>query len=179
MAGAIEPRDVVSDTTSSILAVLRDDGLSLEQKRTRIEEIAYTRFDWERMARLVLARNWTKLTPEQQQEFIAEFKRHLSLTYGERLGDYSGETIELGESRAEANGDVTVMTKLKGGTQNGVEIAYRMRSGPAGWLVLDVIIENISLIQNFRAQIQEIVSSKGPAEVIDLLRKKNSERAKG
>jgi phospholipid transport system substrate-binding protein len=176
-AGAIEPRDVVRDTTERILTVLRDSTLSLDQKRSQIEEIAYQRFDWDRIARLVLARNWTRMTLEQQKEFIVQFKRHLSLTYGERLGDYTGETVEVGESRVEANGDVTVMTKLLGGSRDGVAIAYRMRANGESWLVLDVIIENISLIQNFRAQIQEIVSSKGPDEVIDLLRKKNAERA--
>ncbi len=181
VARATEPREVVTETTDRILAVLRDTSLSLEQRRSRIEEIAYARFDWDRMSRLVLARNWSKLTPEQQQEFIKEFKRHLSLTYGERLSEYSGEAVKIGGERKETNGDVTVMTTLAGGSSQGVAIDYRMRPNGDSWLVLDVIIENISLIQNFRAQIQEIVSSKGPAEVINLLKKKNAERdaAKG
>jgi phospholipid transport system substrate-binding protein len=123
----------------------------------------------------VLARNWSKLTPEQRREFQDEFRRHLRLTYGKRLETYSGESIEVGDARAESNGDATVMTTVRGGRYEGTRVAYRMRQKDGNWLVIDVIIEGVSLISNFRSQIQEIVSTKGVEQLIQTLRNKRPE----
>jgi phospholipid transport system substrate-binding protein len=169
-----QARAVVSDTIDKVVAVLNDKTLPLEQKRQQIEEISYSRFDFDRMARLVLARNAQKLSPEQQQEFVAEFKRHLSTTYGRRLSEYSDERIEIGDARAETNGDVTVKSRVVGGAAgDGVAIDYRLKERDANWLVIDVIIEGVSLIHNFRSQVAEIVSSAGAESLIAKLREKN------
>ena len=105
-----------SRPTDDALVVLKDKSLQPEQKVHKLEEIAYARFDFDTMARLVLARNWAKLSPEQQQEFVREFKRHLSVTYGKNIENYRNETIEISGDREEARGDWTVKTKiLRGG----------------------------------------------------------------
>jgi phospholipid transport system substrate-binding protein len=169
-----QARAVVSETIDKVVAVLNDKTLPLEQKRQQIEEISYSRFDFDRMARLVLARNAQKLSPEQQQEFVAEFKRHLSTTYGRRLSEYSDERIEIGDARPETNGDVTVKSRVVGGAAgDGVAIDYRLKERDANWLVIDVIIEGVSLIHNFRSQVAEIVSSAGAESLIAKLREKN------
>jgi phospholipid transport system substrate-binding protein len=169
-----QARAVVSETIDKVVAVLNDKTLPLEQKRQQIEEISYSRFDFDRMARLVLARNAQKLSPEQQQEFVAEFKRHLSTTYGRRLSEYSDERIEIGDARPETNGDVTVKSRVVGGAAgDGVAIDYRLKERDANWLVIDVIIEGVSLIHNFRSQVAEIVSSSGAESLIAKLREKN------
>jgi phospholipid transport system substrate-binding protein len=165
-------------TVDQVLAVLRDGALSPEQKLDRITEVAEARFDFERMSKLVLARNRRKLTPEQQAEFVVEFKRHLTVTYGRRLREFSDETIEVTETREESNGDVTVKTLVTGGAAaDGVKIDYRMRARDETWYAIDVIIEGVSLISNFRSQVQEIVSAKGADQLIQILREKNDKEA--
>src|SRR5262245_8523575 len=62
------PSAVVQETADAAVAVLKDKNLSIEQKRQKIEEIVYTHFDFDVLARLVLARNWKQLTPEQQTQ---------------------------------------------------------------------------------------------------------------
>jgi phospholipid transport system substrate-binding protein len=165
-------RETVARTIEQVFEVIQDKEASTPERVERIERIADPHFDWDLMARLVLARNWPKLTPEQRREFQDEFRRHLRLTYGKRLETYSGESIEVGDARAEANGDASVMTTVRGGRFEGTKVAYRMRARDGNWLVIDVIIEGVSLISNFRAQIQEIVSSKGVEQLIDTLRAK-------
>ncbi|MGH2897896.1 MAG: MlaC/ttg2D family ABC transporter substrate-binding protein, partial [Solirubrobacteraceae bacterium] len=115
--------------------------------------------------------------PEQLEQFKEEFKRSLSNTYGRRLDRYTAnEKIEMGESRLESNGDVTVKTRVVGGAAgDGVQIDYRLRPAEGGgWLIIDVIPAGVSLIQNFRSQVQEIVTQKGVGQLIQTLHDKNA-----
>jgi phospholipid transport system substrate-binding protein len=177
-ASVPEARAVIEETVEQVLAVLRDGTLSHEDKLNRIREVAESRFDFERMSKLVLSKNRRKLTPEQQAEFVVEFKRHLTVTYGRRLREFSEEKIEVVDARPETRGDVTVKTLVSGGAAaDGVKIDYRMRARDDAWYVIDVIIEGVSLISNFRSQVQEIVSAKGADQLIQILREKNDKEA--
>ena len=126
------------------------------------------------VARLVLARNWKQLSPEQQKDFVEEFKKHLSMTYGKNVETYNNERAEVTGDRAEPGGDWTVKTKIVRPGAADVLLDYRLRQEDGGWKVIDVIIEGVSLVANFRAQFQEIVSNQGPQKLIDLLREKNA-----
>jgi phospholipid transport system substrate-binding protein len=173
-AATAEASRVVQQSLDRGMAVLRDDTLPLEQKREQVEAIVYQHFDFDRMARLVLARNWRKLSAEEQSQFLVEFKRHMSATYGRRLENISDEQIEIVGARKESNGDVTVKSIATGGAAGaGAKIDYRLRTRQGQWLVIDVIVEGVSLIHNFRSQVQEIISAKGPQGLIVVLREKN------
>ncbi|MEE8314477.1 MAG: ABC transporter substrate-binding protein [Myxococcota bacterium] len=157
-----------------VLLVLRNSNSDTNGKLDRLQEITDRRFNFPRMSKLVLGRNRRKLSDEQQVEFEREFRRHLTVTYGQRIESFAGEEIEIGAARLERNGEVTVKTKLVGGSADGILIDYRLREREGSWQIIDVIIEGVSLVQNFRAQIQEIVSSKGADQLIVVLREKNN-----
>ena len=176
-AHALEARQVVQQATDEILAVLRNHELTDSAKRTRIEEIAYANFDFERMAKLALARSYKKLDKTQRLEFQQEFRRHLALTYGRSIETYSDEDIEIVSSRTHKNGDETVAGKVVGGKNDGATLDWRMRRRDETWKVIDVVIEGVSMIANFRAQVQDIVKRKGPAALIEQLREKNNAAA--
>jgi phospholipid transport system substrate-binding protein len=167
-------------TVDDTLAVLNDKSLAPDTRRAKLEGIAVDRFDFPIMAQLVLGKNRASLTPEQQQQFLAEFKQHLSLTYGRTFDRYTGaEKIVLDGGRLEGNKDVTLRMTITGGSAppDGVRIDYRMRANADKWLVIDVIPENVSLVQNFRSQVQEIVTQKGVANLIQTLHDKNASQA--
>ncbi len=169
--GGGDARAFVQQTIDSVLEILRNKSIPLETKKTDVEAIAYRSFDFTLMSRLVLARNWDKFSPKQQTDFVDAFKKHLSATYRDTLNTFRDETIAIVSSRAESNGDVTVMTLVKGSADD-TKVDYRMRKGAAGWRGIDVIIEGVSLVQNFRSQAQEIVSAEGPDGLIQKLRSK-------
>ncbi len=173
-ATAVAPVAVVEETTSSVIAVLAQQDLASEEKRRRVEEIVYAHVDFETLSRLVLARNWSRFSPAQQKEFVAEFKRHLSLTYGNRLDSYKNERVVVVGSREESQGDWTVKTKIVRGGGDDILVDYRLRSRDDQWRIIDMIIEGISLVANFRSQFQEIMTSGGPERVLSLLREKNA-----
>ena len=165
----------VDATVDSVMAVLNDEALPIEQKRDAIEAIAYERFDFNTISKLVLARNWRRMTPAQREQFEQEFKRHLSVTYGDSLDRYGDETVEITDSRAERNGDVTVRSRILS-EGDPLAVDYRLRSRNGSWYVIDVIVEGVSLLSNFRSQTQEIISAEGPEGLIQKLREKNEGR---
>ncbi len=172
-----EARAAVDETVGAVLAVLRDDALSTAEKRDQLETLAYDRFDFATISKLVLARNWRKFTPEQREQFQEEFKRHLSLTYGKSLDGYQDQQVEISGTRTERNGDVTVRSRLITQDSEPVLINYRLRKQGDRWFVIDVIIEGVSLLSNFRSQTQEMFTKHGADGLIQELRAKNDSRA--
>lgn len=167
------PRAIVELTVEQVLEVLRQD-LPKDERRARLEKIVYARFDFRTMSRLVLARNWKKFSAEQQQEFMREYKTYLANSYGARLDRYSGEEVEVVGEREEPRGDVTVLTKVVGGEYDGALVDYRLRSKDGPWLVIDVIVEGVSLVSNYRDQFKEVLSNGGPDHLLEKLREKNA-----
>ena len=169
-----EAREVMQTTLSKALDVLRDRSLNQKTRRERVEQLVEDRFDFDRTSRLVLGRNWRKLSEGERADFVVEFRRHLSSTYGRRLGEISNEKVEITGTRLEGNGDVTVQSSVTGGTAgDGVEIDYRMRAKDGPWKVIDVVIGGVSLLQSFRSQVQEIIGTDGAGGLIKQLREKN------
>jgi phospholipid transport system substrate-binding protein len=168
------PSQVVDGLANRVLPILRDNSLTTEQKRDQIEQIAYQSMDFETLSKLVLARNWPKFSPAQQAEFVQQFKRHLSVTYGRNIESYNNETVKILGERPETQGDVTVLTKiLRGGGGADVVVDYRLRQRDGQWKIIDVIVEGVSLVSNFRSQFQGIVANGGPDHLLALLKEKN------
>jgi phospholipid transport system substrate-binding protein len=127
----------------------------------------------------VLGRNWPKLSPKQRDEFVVEFKRHLSGTYWKTLEDYRDQKVTVTGARAEKKGDVTVRSTIDAERAEPIRMDYRMRQKGGEWSVIDVVIEGVSLVQNFRSQTQEIIGEVGVDGLIERLRQKNAAREKG
>jgi len=172
-----DARAAVEQTSHEVLQLLGDKSLESGVRIDRLTEIAERRFDLKLMSGLILGRNRKKLSEAQRDEFLEEFKRHLTVTYGDSLEKYSDEQVEVLQTRPEANGDVTVKTHIVGGNANGIAVDYRMRAKDGPWRVIDVFIEGVSVVQNFRSQVQEIVSNEGPERLITILREKNDQKA--
>ncbi len=177
-APADGPRTVVDEITKSALDVLGNKSLAVDDKRHRLETIVYAHVDFDTMSRLVLARNWNQLSPAQQTDFVTLFKEHLSMTYGRNIENYKNEHVEIVGDREEPRGDWTVQTKiLRGGGASDILVDYRLRKGGSSdWRVIDIVIERVSLVSNYRSQFQEIVSQGGPTKLLDVLRDKNARR---
>lgn len=174
-----EAQAIVRKTVDQVLEVLARESLSDAQRRQQIEEIAYQRFDFATISRLVLARKWKRFSPEQREEFIEQFKIQLSKNYGSRITRYEQERVEIRDHRLERNGDVTVRTRIDGGAADGIEVDYRLRrkdkkaDGP--WMVIDVIVEGVSLVSSYRSQFAEVLNHNDPSELLKQLREKNAE----
>lgn len=167
-------RAVIEQTVEQVLAILRDPSKSADERREALETMAHERFDFRTMSRLVLARNWKALSKDQQTEFVAEFKSYLANDYGSRIERYEQEEVEVLGERQEPRGDVTVKTKIVGGENSGALVDYRMRRKDGPWRIIDVVIEGISLVANFRDQFRDVMGREGPVALIQRLKEKNA-----
>src|SRR5262249_61665017 len=123
----------------------------------RVWSIVPRSMDRQTRRRLVLRPIWSPFPHAQKQEFMQKSQDPLATIYGRRLDDFRNEKVEIVGARREPNGDSTVQTKiLRGGGSNDIEVDYRLRESNGQWKVIDFIVEEISMVANFRSQFQDI-----------------------
>lgn len=170
------PVALVTSTMDEAIAILNDPKLSRSDRLSRLEDIARRRFDFAAMSRLVVANYWKRFTPEQKRQLVDEFESFLARTYGERIDRYTNEKVEVvGEQ--EQGRYVKVLTKIVGGDYGGAEVNYRLLETHGEWRVVDVEVEGISLVLNYRDQFKAVLGRSGPEGLIQALRDKNAEGA--
>ncbi len=172
-AAASDPRAVIQATADQVLVILGDKQASQEDRVRRLEKIAEEHFDFDVISRLVLARNWKKLSDPQRVEFKREFKSYMSRNYGNRIDGYTNESVDVLGERKEPRGDVTVLTRIVGGRGDGAEVQYRMRNRNGEWKVIDIVVEGISFVSSYRSQFKELWSRGGAENLLRNLREKN------
>jgi len=174
-AQAVEsPRAVIEATTSAVLVVLADKALPTNERRQRVEEIFYSRVDFDTLSRLVLGHDWSQLSEEQRSEFQRQFKQNLSTTYGRNVESYANERVTIIDDRQEPRGDWTVRTKIVRHGADDISVDYRLRQTNGTWKIIDVVIEGVSLVSNYRSQFQEIMANGGTDRLLKLLKEKNA-----
>jgi len=175
VTAADTPRATIEQLSNKVLDVLHTNA-SVAEKRHRIEDLVSADVEWNTLARLVLARHWSRFNADQQAEFINLFREHLALTYSRAIEGYTDEKLGIVGDREEARGDWTVQTKiLRGGHSDDILLDYRLRKDDAGrWKIIDFIVERVSLVANYRSQFQSILGNGEPARLLTLLREKNS-----
>lgn len=174
-AGEATPRDVVARSLNQVLEVVHDTSLPRAERRRRLEAIARARFDTNATSRLVLARSWKRFSPPQREEFRREFEEYLLRTYGDRIDRYTEGSMEVETDRQEPRGDVTVRTRVVGGPFDGAIVDYRLRQREEDWRIIDVIVEGISLVANYRDQFKQVLARGGPEHLLEALREKNDD----
>ncbi len=177
LAEALTARAIIERTVDEVLMVLGDEERTVSQRRLALEEIAHDRFDFRTMSKLVLGRNWKRLDADKRDEFVDEFTTYLANDYGTRLDRYEQEKVAVEAEQPKPRGDVLVKTKIVGGVNNGAIVDYRMRKKGEDWKIIDVVIEGISLVANFRDQFKEVIARSGPEGLIRKLEEKNEEAA--
>ena len=175
-APATGPRDVVAKTVDEVLAILKDASLTPEARRERIVEIAYARFDFPTMSKLVLAKYWKRFDDAQREAFLKEFKDFLAHRYGDRIDRYEQEKVEIVGEHAAKGGDAIIETRIHRPRAESVAVDYRLRNRGGDWRVIDVKIEGISLVSNYRDQFHEVLSHGGPEKLLAQLRERNAGR---
>jgi len=174
-AAADTPKEVVRKMSDAVIVVLQEKNLSADAKRQKIRGIVEGYIDFQTMSRLVLARNWNGLDDAKKKDFVEEFKRHLSVTYGKNVESYNNEKVQITGDRDEGRGDSTVQTKILRPQGGGdILVDYRLRQLSGEWKVIDLVIERVSLVSSFRSQFQDVMANGGIDRLLELLREKNA-----
>jgi phospholipid transport system substrate-binding protein len=172
-AGA--PMITVEASVKKVLDVLRDPKLkspaAKEIKKEKFRIIYKDMFDEIEFSKRTLARNWNKLTPAQRVEFVNLFEQILEKSYIDKILDYSNEKVDFYKESMLSDSQAEIQTKIITSSKE-IPIFYRMILKDGKWKVYDVVVENVSLVQNYRTQFNDILSSNTPEQLLEILRKK-------
>lgn len=133
-----------------------------------VEEKVVPHFDTKGIAQLVLGKNWKAATPEQRTRFEAAFKNSLIRTYARAMLDYHDSVkAEWAPLRAEAGADdVTINAKILRDNAPPIPLSFSVHAVGDAWKIYDIAVENISLITNFRSQMNVEIKANGLDAVI-------------
>jgi phospholipid transport system substrate-binding protein len=169
------PLDTVQEHVNKVLEVLRDPTLKGEPgrklKKEKIYSISEEMFDFTELSKRSLGQNWNKLNAGQQEEFIKLFKSILETAYADKITSYTDERIIFKEEITLSEKTVEVPTVIVAKTSE-IPINYRLLQEKGRWKIYDVVIEGVSLVNNYRTQFREILANKTPEALLDILRKK-------
>jgi phospholipid transport system substrate-binding protein len=174
-AGPGTPMEAIRQTTDKILSILTDPALKgpkeMQQRRKLIMDAVSERFDWERMARSVLAAHWASRTAKEKTDFTQLFSELLESAYMAKVESYSGEKIYYDKETVEGDyGTVGIRVATK--EERQVHVKYYLVKERGKWLVYDVQIEGVSLILNYREQISSILDRSSFKDLVEELRAK-------
>jgi len=171
--------DVLKDTVNKVLDILRDPKLkpeaAKEAKKEKLRIIYEKMFDELELSRRALARNWNNLSVAQRKEFVPLFRQILEKAYADKILDYTDEKITFDRENVLADNQVEVLTRVITKSKE-VPITYRMIQKEGAWKVYDVVVENVSLVQNYRTQFNEILAKNSSEHLLETLRKKVKEQ---
>ena len=174
LAGA--PLEQVRQTADRVQALVQDPQFKRNDKETdrreKIRQVLASRFDFAEMAKRSLGPHWQRQSAEEQQQFVKLFTDLLERAYAGQIESYNGEKIMYGRETVNDN-QAEVDTKII--TKKGEEISvnYKLLNNRGDWKVYDVVIENISLVNNYRSQFNRILANASFSELLQKLQSKN------
>jgi phospholipid transport system substrate-binding protein len=187
-AQVLAPDVLVKTITEEVVAILKQDKDIQAGDPKKVAELLETKvvphFNFTRMTRIAMARNWRSASPEQQKELTGEFKTLLVRTYSTAISNYRDQKIDYRPLRAKPEDtEVTVKSEVKqSGSSQPVSIDYEMEKTPNGWKVYDVKVGGVSLVTTYRDTFASDVKDRGVDGLIKSLAAKNrqgqGERAK-
>jgi phospholipid transport system substrate-binding protein len=169
------PTEQIRATVDQVLEILNNPTLksksAKEERRSRLRQVIYPRFDFAEMARRSLGPTWQRINPGEQQEFLKLFTQLLEDSYVSNIEAYNGEKILYGRERQD-QGFAEVDTKIV--TNKGEEFAvnYKLHERNGDWKVYDVVAENVSIVNNYRSQFSRLLAKSSFAELLDKIREK-------
>jgi phospholipid transport system substrate-binding protein len=173
-AGA--PTDSVKKHVDKFLEILQDPELSDNKKKQEEElwDVALKLFDFTALSMRSVGTAWREMTNEQKKEFTDLFAKLLERTYMDKIREYNDEKVVyedevmLSDSKAEVQSKIVTQGKE-------IPILYRLYKTSGEWRVYDVLIENVSMVKNYRTQFRDYLSKNSVEDLLEHLRKKTAE----
>jgi phospholipid transport system substrate-binding protein len=177
-SGATGPMDQVRGTVEKVLAIVRNPNLKspAQEKnlRAQLAQVINPGFDFTEMAKRSLGPHWTRRTSEEQREFVQIFAGLLAKLYADRIESYTTQNVLYTREVKDAN-FAQVDTKIV--TENSREelsINYKLHSVDNEWKIYDLVIEDISLVNNYRSQFDRVIARSSFENLVRVLQEKQA-----
>ena len=177
-AEMLAPDALARSVTDEVLSIIRADKDIQSGNQKKVLELAESKvaphFNFVRMTRLAMGRNWRQASAEQQKRLVSEFRTLLVLTYTSAFTQYRNQTVEYRPPRMAATDiDVVVQSLIKRSSGQPVAVDYSMEKTDKGWKVYNLKIEGVSLVENYRSTFNTEVQKSGVDGLISSLAEKN------
>ena len=176
---ASAPGEQVKATIDQVMEVLRDpkfQGTSKKtERREKLRQIILPRFDFGEMAKRALGSNWNRY-PEKQQEFVTAFKQLLEETYADQIEAANGDKVVYLNERTDKDYS-EVETKVISAKGDETPMTYKLLPVNSDWKVYDIVVENISIVNNYRSQFNRVLSNASMDELIKRIKDKRFEKS--
>jgi len=176
------PTDQVRQTVDKVLNILNNKELKkpgkAKERRTAIRKAVGEKFDFEEMAKRSLALYWKQRTPEEKKEFVSLYSDLLERSYIKKIENYSDEKIIYTDEKID-DGYAIVKTKIITKRNVEIPIEYRLLKKNNKWDVYDVVIEGVSLVNNYRNQFSKIIRTNSYEELVKRMKNKQDEELFG
>jgi phospholipid transport system substrate-binding protein len=172
------PDAMVKRIADEVVAIVKTDKDLQNGNSAKVVQLAEQKvlphFDFTRMTRLAVGRNWSQVTPEQREALTKEFRTLLVRTYSNSLSQYRNQTIQVKPLQA-SPGDEDVVVRSAVIQEGGppIPIDYRMEKKPDGWKVYDVVIDGASLVTTYRGSFNDQIQRSGIDGLLKTLQERN------
>jgi phospholipid transport system substrate-binding protein len=172
-ADGAAPEAMIRTTIDAAFAVLKDKALAGKERRPQriatLRAVADRAFDWAEMARSSLGVQWRSLDPKQRARFVDVFKDVLAAQYMDDIDRFQGTETLTVDGSTPAGEEVVVRTTLITSSRERVPIDYRTRAQQGRWMIVDLSIEGVSLVNHFRKTFSTALANMTVDQLIDHL----------
>jgi phospholipid transport system substrate-binding protein len=172
------PTEKVKETAGKIILIVSDpvlkDQAKAAERRELIRKAVDELCDWEEMSRRSLGRHWAQRSEQEKKEFVSLFGKLLERTYVDKVEGYSGEKVNYTGEKVDgdyAEVDVKIVTNKN----TEIPVVYRMRAKGEKWWVYDMVIEGVSLVNNYRTQFSDMLAKSSYEGLVKKLKEKVAE----
>ncbi|GAO35879.1 signal peptide protein [Sulfuricella sp. T08] len=178
VAAEMAPDALVKETSQDVLEIVKKDKDIQSGNKQKIYALVDAKvlphFDFKRMTQLAVGKSWRQATPAQQDALVKEFRALLVRTYSTSLSTYKNQIIDYKPLRMQPEDtDVTVKTVVRQPGGQPIPIDYSLQKNADGWKVYDVVVDNISLVTNYRGSFASEIRQSGIDGLIKVLVDKN------
>ena len=174
----LSPDEVVKNTADDVINAIKSDKDIQAGNKKAIYELVESKilpsFDFNKICRLVMGKNWRKMSAEQKEEFSRGFKMLLLRTYAIALSKYTDQKITVLPMKKQKGSIVTVKTEITQSSSQPINVDYALSNSTGKWLVIDLIIEGVSMVTNYRSQFGSSIRTNGIDGLLKELENKNN-----
>jgi phospholipid transport system substrate-binding protein len=177
---AAGPAEDVRSLINEVLSILNNPALQGEahrpQKVDLVEKATARHFDYREMAKRCLPETWDSLNRDQQDEFVKNFSGLLKASYACRLNEFTKATVNYQPAILKADVAEVPIVILR--PNDKIPVSFRMLNKPQGWMIYDLVIEGVSLVDNYQAQFARIIKGSSYQELLKVLQARMQEECR-
>jgi phospholipid transport system substrate-binding protein len=169
------PSDQVRQTADKVLSILQDTELKSadkkQERRDRLRQVISARFDFDEMAKRALGQHWQRRSADERRRFVRLFTDLLWRSYADQIESFKGKKIVYAREQQDKD-YAEVDTKIVTNKGEEFSVNYLLHAIGSEWKVYDVVIENISLVNNYRSQFNHVLANSSFDELMRKLQAK-------